>query len=158
MLIANRGEIARRIIRTCAGWASPRRRPPPADHNAPHAREAERVVEIDSYLNIDAVVEACGVFGATALHPGYGFLSENPTLARACADAGIAFVGPPAAAMEMLGDKIAGKRLAHAMNVPVVPAFSEEEARSDSAPYPLLIKAAAGGGDAECASSSARRN
>jgi acetyl-CoA/propionyl-CoA carboxylase biotin carboxyl carrier protein len=147
VLIANRGEIARRIIRTVRRLGIiPVAVRTPADRDAPHAHEAERVVEIDSYLDIDAVIDACRVFGAAALHPGYGFLSENPALARACADAGIAFVGPPAAAMEKLGDKIAGKSLASSMNVPVVPAFSEEEARSDSAPYPLLIKAAAGGG------------
>ena len=145
VLIANRGEIARRVIRTLqrlgicsvAVYA-------PGDQDAPHVREADAAVAIGSYLDIEAVIEACARTGAQALHPGYGFLSENPELARACEAAQITFVGPPPQASEMLGDKVAAKRLAHAMNIPVLPTFTEDEART--AGYPLLVKAAAGGG------------
>ncbi|HEY2440849.1 MAG TPA: biotin/lipoyl-containing protein, partial [Solirubrobacteraceae bacterium] len=84
--------------------------------------------------------------GAQALHPGYGFLSENPAFVRACADAGVAFVGPPASASELMGDKVRAKEVARRAGVPVVPGLTEAEARSAGAPYPLLVKAAAGGG------------
>ncbi|HET9014404.1 MAG TPA: biotin carboxylase N-terminal domain-containing protein [Thermomicrobiaceae bacterium] len=147
VLIANRGEIARRVIRTLdrlgirsvAVFTA-------ADRGAPHVREADEAVAVASYLDIEAVIEACRRTGAAALHPGYGFLSENPGLARACADAGIAFVGPPAPASELMGDKVRAKTVAAAAGVPVVPSFTEDEARADAAPYPLLVKAAAGGG------------
>src|ERR1700733_11428516 len=97
VLIANRGEIARRVIRTLdrlgigsvAVYA-------PGDRRAPFVREGEHAVAIPSYLDIDAIVGACTQMGAQALHPGYGFLSENPALARACAEAGVTFIGPPA--------------------------------------------------------------
>jgi acetyl-CoA/propionyl-CoA carboxylase biotin carboxyl carrier protein len=146
VLVANRGEIARRVIRTLrrlgirsvAVYA-------PGDQDAPHVREADEAVAIGSYLDIESVIEACSRTGAQALHPGYGFLSENPELARACEAAQIVFVGPPPSASEMLGDKLAAKDLAQTMNVPVMPAFSEEEART-TADYPLLVKAVAGGG------------
>jgi acetyl-CoA/propionyl-CoA carboxylase biotin carboxyl carrier protein len=145
VLIANRGEIARRVIRTLhrlgvraiAVYA-------PGDERAPHAREADEAMPIDSYLDIEAVVEACRRMGADALHPGYGFLSENPALARACAEAGVAFVGPPPAAGELMGDKLRAKQAAASAGLPVVPSFTEDEARM--ADYPLLVKAAAGGG------------
>ena len=145
VLIANRGEIARRVIRTLhrlgiravAVHA-------PGDQDAPHVREADVAMAIGSYLDIEAVVDACRGTGAQALHPGYGFLSENPELARACAAAGVTFIGPPPEASETLGDKLAAKDLARAMNVPILPTFSEQEART--ADYPLLVKAAAGGG------------
>ena len=102
---------------------------------------------VGSYLDIDAVIDACRRSGASALHPGYGFLSENPALARACAGAGVTFVGPPPAASELMGDKVRAKEAAAAAGVPVVPSFTESEARSASADsYPLLVKAAAGGG------------
>jgi acetyl-CoA/propionyl-CoA carboxylase, biotin carboxylase, biotin carboxyl carrier protein len=148
VLIANRGEIARRVIRTLdrlgvrsiAVYTA-------ADRHAPHVREAEASVEIPSYLDIDAVLHACAQWDADALHPGYGFLYENPALARACAGAGVAFVGPPPEAGELMGDKLRAKQAAAAAGIPVVPSFSEAEART--APrdvYPLLVKAAAGGG------------
>ncbi len=145
VLIANRGEIARRVIRTLqrlgirsvAVYA-------PADRDAPHVREADETTAIGSYMDIEAIIGACRRMHAQALHPGYGFLSENPELARACEAAQITFVGPSAQASEMLGDKVAAKRLAHAINVPVLPSFTEDEARA--AAYPLLVKAAAGGG------------
>jgi 3-methylcrotonyl-CoA carboxylase alpha subunit len=153
VLIANRGEIARRVIRTlrrlgigavavCT----------PADRDAPFVREADYVVPISSYLDIDAVVGACARWDAQALHPGYGFLSENPALSRACAEAGVVFIGPPPEAAELMGDKLRAKEAARAAGVPVVPVFTEAEAREghDGGAardlYPLLVKAAAGGG------------
>jgi acetyl-CoA/propionyl-CoA carboxylase biotin carboxyl carrier protein len=145
VLIANRGEIARRVIRTLdrlgirsvAIFAT-------ADRHAPHVREADEAVPVPSYLEIDAIVAACTQTGAQALHPGYGFLSENPSLARACAAAEIVFVGPPPEASELIGDKLRAKELARRAGVPVVPSYAVEEARG--ADYPLLVKAAAGGG------------
>jgi acetyl-CoA/propionyl-CoA carboxylase biotin carboxyl carrier protein len=147
VLIANRGEIARRVIRTLdrlgirsvAIYA-------PADRRAPHVREADEAVAVGSYLDIDAIIEACRRSGATGLHPGYGFLSENPALARACAEAGVTFVGPPPAASELMGDKVRAKEAAASAGVPVIPSFTEAEARAAAAAYPLLVKAAAGGG------------
>jgi acetyl-CoA/propionyl-CoA carboxylase biotin carboxyl carrier protein len=145
VLIANRGEIARRVVRTLArlGVRSVAVYAP-GDRDAPHVREADVTVAIDSYLNIEAVIAACTSAGADALHPGYGFLSENPALARACVSAGITFVGPPAEASELMGDKLRAKQVAREAGVPIVPGFSEDEARA--ADYPLLVKAAAGGG------------
>ncbi len=150
VLIANRGEIARRVIRTLhrlgidsvAVYTA-------TDRRAPFVREAIHTVEIPSYLDIDAVVGACAQWGADALHPGYGFLSENPGLARACAQAGVTFIGPSPEAGELMGDKLRAKDAAAAAGVPVVPSFTESEARDASARdgvYPLLVKAAAGGG------------
>jgi acetyl-CoA/propionyl-CoA carboxylase, biotin carboxylase, biotin carboxyl carrier protein len=148
VLIANRGEIARRVIRTLdrLGIASVAVATP-ADRRAPHALEATHLVEIASYLDVEAVIAAAEGTGAQAIHPGYGFLSENPALPRACAAAGITFVGPGPEAMALMGDKLASKRAARAAGVPVVPQYTEEEARA--APpdaFPLLVKAAAGGG------------
>jgi acetyl-CoA/propionyl-CoA carboxylase, biotin carboxylase, biotin carboxyl carrier protein len=148
VLIANRGEIARRVIRTLARlgvrsvavYAA-------GDRDAPHVREANETVAIDSYLDIEALIAACHTASADALHPGYGFLSENPALARACAHAGVTFIGPSAEASELMGDKLRAKQLAREAGLPVVPGFTEEEARAASeADYPLLVKAAAGGG------------
>ena len=145
VLIANRGEIARRVIRTLArlGVRSVAVYAP-GDRDAPHVREADETVAIDSYLDVEAVIAACTSAGADALHPGYGFLSENPALARACLSAGVTFVGPPAEASVLMGDKLSAKQVAQEAGVPIVPGFSEEEARA--AEYPLLVKAAAGGG------------
>jgi acetyl-CoA/propionyl-CoA carboxylase, biotin carboxylase, biotin carboxyl carrier protein len=145
VLVANRGEIARRVIRTLdrlgirsvAVYS-------PADRHAPHAREADDAVPVGSYLSIAEIVAACRRTGATALHPGYGFLSENPALGRACARAGVAFVGPPPEAAELMGDKLRAKEAAATAGLPVVPTFTEAQART--AAYPLLVKAAAGGG------------
>ena len=145
VLIANRGEIARRVIRTLdrlgirsvAVHAA-------ADRHAPHVREADEAVAVSSYLDIDEIVAACRRTGAAALHPGYGFLSENPALARACARVGVVFVGPPPEAGELMGDKLRAKEAAVAAGLPVVPSFTEAQAQT--APYPLLVKAAAGGG------------
>jgi acetyl-CoA/propionyl-CoA carboxylase, biotin carboxylase, biotin carboxyl carrier protein len=145
VLIANRSEIARRVIRTLArlGVRSVAVYAP-GDRDAPHVREADTAVAIGSYLDIEAMIAACTAAGADALHPGYGFLSENPALARACVSAGVTFVGPPAQASELMGDKLRAKEVAREAGVPVVPGFTEDEARR--ADYPLLVKAAAGGG------------
>ncbi len=145
VLIANRGEIARRVTRTLARlgiraiavYA-------PADRHAPHVREADEAVPVSSYLEIDELISACARTGAQALHPGYGFLSENPDLARACRQAGVTFVGPTPEASELMGDKLRAKELAVQAGLPVVPSLTEADART--ARYPLLVKAAAGGG------------
>ena len=148
VLIANRGEIARRVIRTLdrLGITSVAVATP-VDRRSPHAAEATHVVEVESYLDVEAIVAAAQQWGAEAIHPGYGFLSENPALPRACAAAQLAFVGPGPEAMALMGDKLAAKVAARAAGVPVVPQYTEDEARrADAAAYPLLVKAAAGGG------------
>jgi acetyl-CoA/propionyl-CoA carboxylase biotin carboxyl carrier protein len=145
VLVANRGEIARRVIRTLdrlgirsvAVYA-------PNDRHALHVREAGEAIPIASYLDIEEIVDACRRSGAQALHPGYGFLSENPALSRACATAGVTFVGPPPEASELMGDKLRAKEAAAQAGVPTVPSYTEEEALT--AVYPVLVKAAAGGG------------
>jgi acetyl-CoA/propionyl-CoA carboxylase biotin carboxyl carrier protein len=145
VLIANRGEIARRVIRTLSrlGVHSVAIYTD-ADRDAPHVRAADQAVRVASYLEIAEVMLAARATGAGALHPGYGFLSEHPELARACAAAGVVFVGPPAQASALMGDKLRAKDAARQAGVPVVPSFTAEEARQ--ADYPLLVKAAAGGG------------
>lgn len=160
VLVANRGEIARRVIRTLrrlgirsvAVYSD-------ADADAPHVREADAAVRIGpaaaarSYLDIGAVVAAALATGAQAVHPGYGFLSENVAFARACADAGIVFIGPDERALEVMGDKIRAKAHVAAHGVPTVPGFSavgmtdaEIAASADLTGYPLLVKPSAGGG------------
>ena len=144
VLVANRGEIARRVLRTLRrlGVRSVAIHTD-ADAGAPHVREADSAVRVPSYLDIEAVVAAAA--GVDAVHPGYGFLSENAAFARACLEAGVAFVGPGPEAIEVMGDKVRAKALAERAGVPVVPSFALEEARTSDA-YPLLVKAAAGGG------------
>lgn len=160
VLVANRGEIARRVIRTLrllgirsvAVYSD-------ADASAPHVREADVAVRIGpaaasaSYLDIDAVIAAARETGADAVHPGYGFLSENAAFARACADAGIVFIGPGERALEVMGDKIRAKEHVIAHGVPTVPGFSAagmtDAQIADAAietGYPLLVKPSAGGG------------
>jgi len=154
VLVANRGEIARRVFRTLrrlgirsvAVFTD-------ADADAPHAREADHAVRVPSYLDVDAVVAAAVSSGADAVHPGYGFLSENAGFARTCAAAGIVFVGPGVEALEVMGDKIRAKAHVSAYDVPTVPGFSatglsddEIAAAADRAGYPLLVKPSAGGG------------
>ncbi len=156
-LVANRGEIAVRVQRTLRrlGIASVAIFTE-ADADAPHVRLADRAVRVGSYLDVEGVVAAALAAGADALHPGYGFLSERPDFARACRDAGLAFVGPSAEAMALLGDKVAAKAVAERAGVPVVPglgsgaggALTDEEivAWAGGERLPLLLKAAAGGG------------
>jgi 3-methylcrotonyl-CoA carboxylase alpha subunit len=146
VLIANRGEIAVRIAATARrlGLASVAVFTP-VDADAPHVDAADVAVEIGSYLDADAVVDAARRAGARSVHPGYGFLSENAAFARAVGDAGLAWIGPPPEAIELMGDKVRAKAAAAAAGVPVVESLSLEEARVSDA-YPLLVKAAAGGG------------
>ncbi|MBK3528702.1 acetyl/propionyl/methylcrotonyl-CoA carboxylase subunit alpha [Streptomyces sp. MBT67] len=160
VLVANRGEIAVRVIRTLreqgvrsvAVFSD-------ADADARHVREADTAVRIgpppaaESYLNVPALLEAARRTGAQAVHPGYGFLAENAEFAQACADAGLVFIGPPAAAIALMGDKIRAKETVAAYGVPVVPGSSgsgltdtqlEEAAREIGTP--VLLKPSAGGG------------
>ena len=160
VLIANRGEIAVRIIATLdrLGIASVAVYSD-ADAGAPHVRAAGEAVRIgpapaaQSYLNIDAIIAAARATGAEAVHPGYGFLAENAAFARACAAAGLVFVGPPPGAIEAMGDKIAAKATVAAAGVPVVPGtgkpgMSDEELiiSLNGPVFPLLVKPSAGGG------------
>jgi acetyl-CoA/propionyl-CoA carboxylase, biotin carboxylase, biotin carboxyl carrier protein len=160
VLIANRGEIAVRIIATLdrLGIASVAVYSD-ADAGAPHVRAAREAVRIGpppaaaSYLNIDAIIAAALATGAEAVHPGYGFLAENAAFARACAAAGLVFVGPPPGAIEAMGDKIAAKATVAAAGVPVVPGtgkpgMSDEELiiSLNGPVFPLLVKPSAGGG------------
>jgi 3-methylcrotonyl-CoA carboxylase alpha subunit len=160
VLIANRGEIAVRIAQACqelgaravAVYSE-------ADRDALHVARADEAVPIgpapaaESYLNVARIVEAARASGAEAVHPGYGFLAENPELADACAIAGLVFVGPSPAALRLLGDKASAKRLARRARVPVVPGYQGGAqspgrllARARAVGFPLLVKAVAGGG------------
>jgi acetyl-CoA carboxylase, biotin carboxylase subunit len=160
ILIANRGEIAVRVLRACrelgiqtVGVFSE------ADRTALHVRLADEAYLIgpaasrESYLRIDKLMDVAKRTGCDALHPGYGFLAENPALPRACNDAGVTFIGPPAEAMEAMGSKTAGKQLARRAEVPTVPGTSESidnpeevQALAQSMGYPVVLKAVAGGG------------
>ncbi|WP_372014504.1 acetyl-CoA carboxylase biotin carboxylase subunit [Tistrella mobilis] len=160
ILIANRGEIARRVIRTArrlgyrtvAVYSD-------ADAGAAHVREADRAVRIGeaapaaSYLRIDAIIAAAKAAGADAIHPGYGFLAENAGFASACAEAGIVFIGPSPAAIIAMGDKAGAKRVMEAAGVPCVPGYQGEDqdearlaAEAGRIGFPVMIKATAGGG------------
>jgi 3-methylcrotonyl-CoA carboxylase alpha subunit len=160
LLIANRGEIACRIVRTArrmgiatvAVYSD-------ADAEALHVRTADRAVRIgpaparESYLNADAVIEAARRTGAQAIHPGYGFLSENAEFAEACEKAGLIFVGPPAEAMRAMGSKAAAKALMERSGVPLLPGYHGDDQNPDHLAaqaarigFPLVIKAVAGGG------------
>ncbi|HEX2315756.1 MAG TPA: biotin carboxylase N-terminal domain-containing protein, partial [Thermomonospora sp.] len=154
VLIANRGEIAVRIARTLRrlGVRSVAVHTA-ADAGARHVREADEAVLVPGYLDVAAVVGAARSAGAQAVHPGYGFLSENTAFAAACADAGLVFVGPPASAIEAMGDKIRAKRTVAVAGVPVVPGRDEagltDAELTDAAReigLPVLIKPSAGGG------------
>ena len=160
ILIANRGEIACRIIRTAralgyrtvAVFSEP-------DAASPHVALADEAVALggstaaESYLRVDALLQACQRTGADAVHPGYGFLSERADFAQACADAGLVFIGPPASAITAMGDKAGAKRRMLAAGVPCVPGYLGDD-QSDAAligqangvGYPLLVKAVVGGG------------
>ncbi len=160
ILIANRGEIACRVMRTArrmgiatvAVYSE-------ADAGALHVAMADEAWQIgpaparESYLNSEAVIGAARDSGAQAVHPGYGFLSENAEFAEACAAAGLVFIGPPAAAIRAMGSKSAAKRLMAARGVPVVPGYHGAEqgaerllAEAERVGFPVLIKASAGGG------------
>ncbi len=158
VLIANRGEIALRVIRTCRAMGlSTATVYSDADLNAPHTRLADEAVHLgpaqsrESYLNIEKIVEAARRTGADAIHPGYGFLSENAEFAEACAAAGIVFIGPSARAIRQMGLKSNARRLAAEAGVPVVPGFDGEDQQMLNGQilkigFPVIIKASAGGG------------
>jgi acetyl-CoA carboxylase, biotin carboxylase subunit len=160
LLVANRGEIAVRIVRAARDLGiSPVAVYSSADADAPHVRLADAAVEIGppqatkSYLVIDALVAAAKETGAEAVHPGYGFLAERADFAAAVADAGLAFVGPNARTIELMGDKVRARAAAAEAGVPTVPGTPEGVADVDAAlaaaddvGYPVMLKAAAGGG------------
>ncbi len=160
ILIANRGEIAARIIRACRElnikstcvFSD-------VDRKSLHVRLADEAYPIgpapsrESYLRIDKLMDVARRTGCDAVHPGYGFLAENAALPRACTDAGLTFIGPPADAMEALGSKTAARQLARRADVPIVPGtndpienLAEAQALAQSMGYPVLLKAVAGGG------------
>jgi geranyl-CoA carboxylase alpha subunit len=160
ILVANRGEIACRVMRTAralgyrtvAVFSD-------ADADAPHVRQADEAVPIgaspaaESYLRIEALIDAARRTGADAVHPGYGFLSENAAFAQACLDANLVFVGPPPAAIREMGDKSLAKRRMLAAGVPCAPGYLGAEQgderlaqEAEALGYPLLVKAVAGGG------------
>jgi acetyl/propionyl-CoA carboxylase alpha subunit len=158
LLIANRGEIARRIMRTARQHAiSTVAVYSDADADAPFVGEADEAVRLpgdapaQTYLDIERIIDAARISGADAVHPGYGFLSENGRFARACADAGLTFVGPTPEVIETMGSKLAAKRLMADAGVPVLPGatvagpFDPDEAVAQIG-LPLLVKAAFGGG------------
>lgn len=150
LLIANRGEIALRVMRTAQrlGWRTVAIHTD-LDAGAPHTRGADRVVRVESYLDVDAVVAAARESGAGYVHPGYGFLSERAPFARALAEAGITLVGPSGDVMDAMGRKDAAREVAVAAGVPVVPSYSltgSDAVDPATFSYPVLVKAAAGGG------------
>ena len=160
VLVANRGEIAIRVMRTlkemgvgAVGVYSE------ADRDAPHVREADESfllgppLPAESYLAIPKIIETAQKAGAAGIHPGYGFLAENADFARACEEAGITFIGPPAEAIEAMGSKTRARELMAEAGGPIVPGATEpaadvEEARrqAEQAGYPVAAKAAGGGG------------
>ena len=147
VLIANRGEIALRVMRTAQrlGWRTVAIHTD-LDADAPHVRAADRAVRVGSYLDIDEVVAAARDTGAGFVHPGYGFLSENSSFARALeGNEGVVLVGPSSAVMDAMGRKDRAREIALAAAVPVVPSYSLDDDPATFA-YPVLVKAAAGGG------------
>jgi acetyl/propionyl-CoA carboxylase alpha subunit len=159
-MVANRGEIALRIIRACheegleavAVYSE-------ADRTSPHVRAADVCVELgppaasESYLDIDRILDAATKTGAEAVHPGYGFLAERAQFSQAVTDAGLIFIGPPADAIAAMGDKTEARRRMSDAGVPVIPGTKEPTETSDAAKaaaaevgYPVLLKASAGGG------------
>ena len=158
LLVANRGEIARRVVRsahemgisTAAIYAD-------GDVGAPFVRDADTAIALNgttsaqTYLSLDKVLDACRRVGADAVHPGYGFLSENAAFAKAVVDAGMRWVGPSAEAIEQMGDKLAAKRVIMEAEVPTLPAIElkageDFQAAAQQIGYPVLVKASAGGG------------
>ncbi len=157
VLVANRGEIAVRVIRTVQAMGMRAVAVyTDADREAPHVALADVAVPLGGareYLSVERIVDACVTAGAQALHPGYGFLSENPALARACATAGVVFVGPPPEAVEAMGDKIRAKQLVASQGVRVVPGSDgagltdgELHDAAMAVGLPVLLKPSAGGG------------
>jgi geranyl-CoA carboxylase alpha subunit len=154
ILIANRGEIACRVIRTAhrLGYRTVAVFTP-HDAGSPHSRQADAAVAVPDYLDIAALIDAAHRAGADAVHPGYGFLSERAEFAEACAEAGLVFVGPPAAAIRAMGDKAQAKRRMLDAGVPCAPGYLGEDqadatlrAEAQRLGLPLLVKATAGGG------------
>ena len=159
VLVANRGEIALRVVRACqelgvaavAVYSD-------ADESALHVRHADEAVRIGpppagkSYLDVEALIDAAKETDAEAVHPGYGFLAENAAFAAACREAGLTFVGPSAEAIQKMGNKSAARRLAREAKVPVVPGSDDASSADEAAKtaggigYPIMVKAAAGGG------------
>src|SRR5581483_11788629 len=160
ILIANRGEIARRIntvarrmgVKTVAVYSD-------ADASLPFVKEADEAVRLgpapakESYLNTQALLDACKQTGAEAIHPGYGFVSENAEFARAVHAAGLTFIGPPPEAMTRMKDKSEARKLVSAAGVPIVPGSNglvadaaQAAAEAERIGYPVLVKAAGGGG------------
>ena len=159
VLVANRGEIARRVIHTCkkmgkktvAVYSD-------ADKDLPHVEDADECIRIGephplkSYLNIKAIIEAAKKSGADAIHPGYGFLSENENFVKACEEEGITFIGPTAESMEVMGDKAKAREFVKKLGIPIPPGSevlsSPDEAKewAEKLGYPVIFKAAAGGG------------
>ncbi|MEM9458760.1 MAG: acetyl-CoA carboxylase biotin carboxylase subunit [Myxococcota bacterium] len=159
VLVANRGEIARRVFRTCrehgiatvAVYSE-------ADRGAPHVLDADEAYCIgpaparDSYLVAERIIEVARRSGAEAIHPGYGFLSEQAAFVRACDEAGVVFVGPPGLAMEVMGDKVAARRAMIEAGVPVVPGVEDvtdagaAQRAAEAIGFPVMVKASAGGG------------
>jgi acetyl-CoA carboxylase biotin carboxylase subunit len=145
ILIANRGEISLRVIRTLremgirsvAVYTD-------VDRAALHVRKADEAARVESYLSIDAMIAVARRHGAEALHPGYGFLSENARFAQACDDAGIVFIGPSARSIELMGSKTEARRVAAEGGAPIVP--SGEALSGNAAGFPVMLKAVAGGG------------
>ncbi|CAN5697436.1 hypothetical protein BH18ACI5_BH18ACI5_11710 [soil metagenome] len=160
VLVANRGEIAIRVFRACreAGIGTVAVYSD-ADANAPHTRAADQAIRIgtaapaESYLKAEAILDAARSTGCDAIHPGYGFLSENAAFARACQEAGVQFIGPTADTIEMMGSKLGARKLMEASGVPVVPGLTPDDqtdagvlAAVQSVGFPCLVKASAGGG------------
>src|ERR671914_25144 len=161
VLVANRGEIAIRVFRTLrelgigtvAVYSEP-------DRGAPHVRRADEAYLLgpgpaaESYLVVEKILDAAKKAGAEAIHPGYGFLAENAAFARACEEAGIKFIGPPASAIDAMGSKTRAREIMEEAGVPIVPGTTDpvetvDDARkviAESVGYPVAIKAAGGGG------------
>src|SRR3712207_767854 len=160
VLVANRGEIAIRVMRTLeelgVGTVAVYSEP---DRDAPHVRRADEAYLLgpgpapESYLKVEKILEVAAQAGAEAIHPGYGFLAENAEFARACEEAGVTFIGPPAEAIEAMGSKTRARELMSEAGVPIVPGATDPapdldaaRAQAEEAGYPVACKAAGGGG------------